>query len=133
MNQWYIDGPEKLLARQIPEAALPYAVGVNEDYVFDETHNTLTPMDPYILLPKQELINPTYTGGLLEAENTIWIEAAKGVIDRSLILTGVIILFSDGTTDWLMALIDSATIGLPQTLTGVDVTAHWDARGILLI
>lgn len=133
MSGWYLNGLEQLLSRTIPADAVVSAIGVNDAYVFDATHTDFTPIDPCMLLPLQELTNPTFTGGVLDADDTKWLAAGAGVLDRSLVLKGVIITFSNATVDVLLAYIDSASLGLPQTLTGVNVTATWDARGILSI
>lgn len=131
MSGWYLDGLQQLLTRTIPESAGIWAVGVNDDYVFDETHIDFTPITPHILLPEQQLSDVTIENALLDAADTVWLAAGADVLDRSLILKGVIIYFQDVTLGALLTYIDSATVGLPQTLTGVNVTAKWDARGIL--
>jgi len=131
MSGWYDDGLEQLLARTIPTEAGVYAIGVNEDYAYDRTHTDPAIFAPYILLPEQQLQNVSFTGGVLDADDTKWIAAGAGVLDRSLILTGVVIYFQLADQGSLLAYINSASLGLPQTVTGVDVTAHWDPRGIL--
>jgi hypothetical protein len=131
VSGWYLDGKEQLLARTIPQEAGVYAVGVNEDYVYDESHQDFVVITPYILLPEQQLSNVSFTNGILDADDTQWIAAAAGVVDRSLVLKGVIIYFQFEDSGTLLAYIDRATVGLPQTLTGVNVTARWAANGIL--
>jgi len=131
VSGWYTAGKEALLARTIPSDAGVFCVGVNDEYAFDASHVDFTPITPHILLPEIELTDPTFVGGVLDAADQQWIAAGAGVVDRSLILAGVIIYFQKDTTGTLLAFIDSASVGLPQTLTGTNVTAYWDARGIL--
>lgn len=133
MSAFYNAGREGLLARTIPAAAGVFAVGVNDEYVFDANHIDFTPITPHILLPEAGLDSVTFTNGVLDAADYQWIAAAAGVVDRSLILQGVIIYFQLDTEGTLLAFIDAASAGLPSTLTGVNVTARWDARGILRI
>lgn len=133
MSGFYDDGLEQLLARTIPVDAGVYALGVNEDYVYDRTHTDFTIFTPHILLPEKELLNVSFTAGVLDADDSRWAAAGAGILDRSLNLTGIIVYFKLDDAGSLLAYIDSASVGLPQTLTGVDVTAFWDARGILEI
>lgn len=133
MSGWYNDGLQQLLARTIPEEAGVYMVGVNDDYVFNATHTTSADYDAFMLLPELQLQNVTYTNGVLDADDPKWLAAAAGVIDRSLTLQGVIVLFKLGDAGALLAFIDRAHVGLPQTLEGLDVTAKLDPRGILKI
>lgn len=131
MSGWYLDGKESLLARTIPAEAGVYIVGVNGDYIYDEAHSDFAPITPHILLPEKLLTGVSFTGGILRAANPIWNAAGLGVSDRSLSLAGVIIYFQLEDAGTLLAYIDSATAGLPQTLTGVDVTAKFATNGIL--
>jgi hypothetical protein len=131
MSGWYLGGKEQLLARTIPQDAGVYAVGVNEDYVYDESHTDFTVLTPYILLPEQLLTGVTFTNGVLRAANPKWLAAGAGISDKSLNLTGLIIYFQLADAGALLAFIDSATVGLPQTLQGVTVTALWASAGIL--
>lgn len=131
MSGFYFDGKEQLLARTIPQDAGVFCVGVNDEYIFDANHVDFTPITPHILLPEVELADVTFTNGFLDATDQQWIAAGAGVSDRSLVLVGVIIYFQKLGVGTLLSYIDSATVGLPQTLTGTNVTAYWDARGIL--
>ena len=133
MSAFYDDGLQSLLARTIPDTAGVYVVGVNDEYVFDKTHVDFTPITPHIILPEAQLQNVTFTAGFLNADDYKWLAAGAGLVGVSLALTGVVIYFQEGATGTLLAYIDSASAGLPQTLTGVDVTAFWDPRGILKI
>lgn len=131
MSGWYLDGKEQLLARTIPAEAGVYALGVNEDYAYDATHTDFDVLEPHVLLPEKQLANVSFTGGVLKADNPRWLAAGAGVLDRSLKLTGVVVYFKLDDTGTLLAYIDSAFAGLPQTVEGIDVTAEWDSRGIL--
>jgi hypothetical protein len=82
-------------------------------------------------LPEVELQNVIINGAVLDADDQIWLGAGAGIVDRSLILAGVIIYFQKDSVGTLLAYINSASVGLPQTVTGTNVTAYWDARGIL--
>lgn len=131
MSGFYLVGKQDLLSRSIPAEAEVYVLGVNNAYVFDETHDDFAIFEPHILLPEAQLLGVTFTNGILKATNHKWIAAAAGVVDRSLSLTGIVVYFKLGDVGSLLAFIDSAQAGLPQVLTGVDVTANWNAAGIL--
>ncbi len=132
MSGWYTVGKEDLLSRVIPAEALVYVLGVNNGYVFDASHTDFALFTPHILLPEQALPNPSFAGGVLDGDNMVWFAAAGDVEDdRSLLLQGVVVYFKLGDVGTLLAFIDSASAGLPQTLTGVNVTAKWNPAGIL--
>jgi hypothetical protein len=131
VSGWYLDGKESLLARTIAADAGVYAVGVNDEYVFDESHTDFTFVTPHILLPEAQLSGVSFSAGVLRATNQQWIAAGAGITDRSLILNGLIIYFQKDAVGTLLAFVDSASAGLPQTVTGVNVTAHFNAAGIL--
>jgi hypothetical protein len=131
VSGWFLNGKEQLLARTIPPEAGVFVVGVNEDYVFDDGQVDFSVVDPTVILPEIQLTEVTFTGGILNADNVKWLAAGAGITDISLNLLGVIVYFKLDDTGSLLAFIDRAVVGLPQTLTGVNVTAYWDARGIL--
>lgn len=131
MSGWYLAGKEGLLARTIPQAASIYTVGINEDYVYDESHTDLSIFTPHILLPELLLTGVDFTGGILRGTNPSWAAAGAGISDRSLILQGVAIYFGLDAERTLLAFIDSGAAGLPQTLTGVDISGRWGSNGIL--
>jgi hypothetical protein len=131
VSGFYTDGKEQLLARTIPVDAGVFVVGVNDTYAFDPTHVDFTPITQYILLPEKQLTAVTFTGGILDADDVQWLAAGAGVVDRSLILAGVIIYFQKDAVGTLLTYINSSAVGLPQTLDGSNVTAKWDSRGIL--
>lgn len=131
MSGWFLDGKEQLLARTIPQAAGVFMVGVNEDYVYDEGQVDFSEITPHIILPEIQLVSVTFTNGILDADDVQWLAAGAGIEDRSLVLIGAIFYFQLDTEGTLLAFIDSAVVGLPQTLTGVNVTAKMPANGIL--
>lgn len=131
MSGWYLDGKESLLARTIPPEALVYVLGVNEDYEFNEAHDNFDVFTPHVILPELELNNVTFDDGIMKADNPKWAAAGAGIEDRSLELQGVVIYFKLDDAGSLLAFIDSAVAGLPQTLTGVNVTGRWHPSGIL--
>lgn len=131
MSGWFLDGKEQLLARTVPQAAGVFMVGVNEDYSYDEGQVDFSGITPHIILPEIELTNVTFTNGILDADDVQWLAAGAGIEDRSLNLIGVVIYFQLDDSGTLLAFIDTAVIGLPQTLTGVNVTARMPANGIL--
>jgi hypothetical protein len=131
MSGFYLVGKQDLLERAIPSDAGVWAVGVNADYIFDTTHSDFAVFTPHILLPEAQLSGVTFDGGILRANEQTWIAAGAGVVDRSLQLKGIVIYFQLGDVGSLLAYIDSAQAGLPQLVTGVNVTAKWDTRGIL--
>lgn len=132
MSGWYDIGKEELLSRVIPDTAGVWVLGVNSDYVYNPGQTEVALLDPYTVLPAQQLTTVTFTGGVLDADDVQWIAAgANPAPGDNLNLLGVIIFFAQDDTATLLAFIDAAVVGLPQTLTGVNVTAKWDAAGIL--
>jgi hypothetical protein len=131
VSGWFLDGKEQLLARTIPQEAGVYIVGVNDDYEFDEGQVDFSLITPNIILPEIQLVNVTFTGGVLDADDTQWLAAGAGIIDRSLTLIGVVVYFQLDDAGTLLAFLDTAVVGLPQTLTGVNVTARMPANGLL--
>jgi hypothetical protein len=133
VSSFYDTGLQGLLERTIPAEAGVYVVGVNDEYVFNKGHSDFTPITPHIILPETQLQHVTNTAGFLDADDIRWVAAGSGIADRSLVLIGVIIYFKLADEGSLLAFIDSAAVGLPVTLSGMDATATWDARGILKI
>jgi hypothetical protein len=132
VSGWFLDGKEDLLARVIPEEATPWIVGVNSDYVFNEGQTAYSLIEPHIILPAQELTSVTYTNGVLDADDPEWIAAGAGAApEDNLELIGVIVFFALGDAATLLAFIDSAVVGLPQTLSGVNVHGRIAANGLL--
>lgn len=131
MSGWFLDGKEQLLARTIPQEAGVYIAGVNEDYIFDEGQVDFSIIDPTVILSEIQLTDVTFTDGVLDAADVQWLAAGAGIIDRSLVLIGVVIYFKLEDSGTLLAFLDSAVIGLPQLLTGVNVTGKMPANGIL--
>jgi hypothetical protein len=131
MSGWYLDGKESLLARTVPDTAGIFVVGVNDEYTFDESHVDFAPITAHILLPETQLSGVSFTNGVLRATNPKWTAAGAGIVDRSLILQGLIVYFQLDTTGTLLAFLDSAAAGLPQAASGADVTAKFNALGIL--
>lgn len=131
MSGWYLDGKESLLARTIPADAGIYVVGVNDEYTFNESDIDFSGITAHILLPETQLSGVSFANGVLRASNVKWTAAGAGITGISLILKGLIFYFQQAGVGTLLAYADSATAGLPQSVTGADVTAIWDARGIL--
>lgn len=131
MSGFYNAGKQALLERTIPPEAGLFAVGVNDEYLFDSAHTDFAVLSPYILLPETELSNLSFTDGILKADNPKWFAAGTGIEDRSLVLKGIVLYFLLADEGALLAYLDSATVGLPQTLTGVNVTGNWNPNGIL--
>lgn len=132
MSGWFLIGKEELLSRVIPEAAEAWIVGVNTDYDFNEGQTEYSLIEPFIILPAQLLTSVTFTDGILDADDPEWIAAGAGADPEDNIdLQGVIVFFALDDTATLLAFIDSAVIGLPQTLSGVNVTGRIAANGLL--
>ena len=131
MSGWYLDGKEQLLARTIPEAAGVYMVGVNVDYDYDETHVAFSTIEDFVILPEALHQNVTITDGVLNSDNYKWLSAGVNLEGKSPILQGVIVYFKLDDAGTLLAFIDSAQVGLPQTLNGSNVTGRWAANGLL--
>ncbi len=140
MSGFYNAGLEGLLARTIPAEAIFYVFGVNDDYTFDANHVHQSDLNQdYIILPFYELVNVTMTNGVLNSDDPKWIKAGDGIGGGiSLNLQGVILAMQwptggDGSANKLLAFIDSAQVGLPMTLTQVNVTAVISDSGWLRI
>jgi hypothetical protein len=132
VSGFYLDGKQELLARVIPQAAGVWIVGVNTDYDFNEGQTAYSLIEPFIILPAQELTSVTFTDGVLDADNPVWIAAGAGAApEDNLELDRSRCLLRTGRRATLFAFIDSATVGLPQTLSGVNVTARIAANGLL--
>ena len=134
MSAWYSKGLEGLLSRVIPEAAVFFVFGVSTAYEFDPNHEITGDItEDYVILPVQELASVTMTGGVLDAADVLWERVTPSFEVNE--IQGVIIGLSwdSGAQTKLLAFIDSASAGLPQVLTGVNITARWSANGILKI
>lgn len=132
MSGYYLDGKEQLLARTIPQEAGVYIVGVNTDYEFNEGQTSFELIDPFVILPEQELTSVTFTNGVLDADDPQWIAAGAGADpEDNVTILGVVIYFKLEDAGTLLAFIDGPSVGLPLTLKGVNVTAIFDATGIL--
>lgn len=134
MSGFYLIGKEELLARNIPPEAVVMIAGVNTDYEFNENQTEWSLIAPYVILPEQELTSVTFTNGVLDADNVQWIAAGAGAeSEDNITLLGVVIFFQLGDVGTLFAFIDGPAVGLPLTLSGVNVTAIFDEDGILAL
>lgn len=132
MSGWFLDGKEQLLVRSIPPEAEVWITGVNSDYAFNEGQTAYSLIEPFIILPAQVLTSVTFTQGTLDADDPEWIAAGAGAApEDNLELIGVVVFFALGDTATLLAFIDSAVVGLPQTLSGVNVHGRIAANGLL--
>lgn len=132
MSGYYLIGKEELLARVIPAEAGVWICGVNTDYEFNEGQTEFGLLADYIILPEKELTSVTFTDGVLDADDPQWIAAGAGAEpEDNVTILGVVIYFSDGDSRTLLAFIDGPAVGLPLTLKGTNVTAIFDADGIL--
>ncbi len=131
MSGFYLVGKEDLLSRDIPPEAAVTVFGVNDEYAYDASHTEFAIFADFILLPTQPLVNASFINGILKADEVVWLAAGAGVLDRSLNLQGIVVMFTLADAATLFAFIDSAQVGLPQTVTGVNVTAKWNPLGIL--
>lgn len=132
MSGYYLDGKEQLLARTIPQEAGVWIVGVNTDYDFNEGQTAFDLIEPYVILPEQELTTVTFTDGILDADDVQWIAAGAGADpEDNVTIQGVVIYFKLDDAGTLLAFIDGPAVGLPLTLKGVNVTAIFDPTGIL--
>jgi hypothetical protein len=135
MSGFYSTALQGLLERTIPAEAIFYVFGVNDDYTFDSSHATTDDIDgDLVILPSQELINVTMVNGVLDSDNPKWLKAGEGIAEGiSLNLAGVVIVMVWESGNRLLAFIDSAIVGLPLTLTQVNVTAVINDSGWLKI
>lgn len=132
MSGYYLIGKEELLARVIPDTAGVWIAGVNTDYVFNEGQTAFDLIAPFVILPEKQLTSVTFTDGVLDADDPQWIAAGAGAEpEDNVTILGVVIYFSDGDSRTLLAFIDGPAVGLPLTLKGTNVTAIFDADGIL--
>jgi hypothetical protein len=130
MSGWYLSFKQACWERTIPADAGIYIVGVNDDFVFDEGDVDFTNITPHIILDEIQLTNVTFTDGVLDADDIEWLSAGAGITDRSLLLVGVVFYFQKDTEGTLICFIDSAHLGLPQLLTGSNVSGKMPANGI---
>lgn len=132
MSAYYLIGKEELLSRVIPPEAGVWICGVNTDYVFNENQTAFSLLEPYIILPSQQLTSVTFTDGVLDADDPVWIAAGAGALpEDNVTIQGVVIFFALDDAATLFAFIDGPSVGLPLTLKGVNVTAVFDPTGIL--
>jgi hypothetical protein len=125
-------GKQELLARVIPDTAGVWIVGVNTDYEFNDGQTEYSLIEPFVILPAQQLTSVTFTDGVLDADDPQWIAAGAGALPEDNIeLLGVVIFFALDDAATLFAFVDGPSVGLPQTLTGLNVTGRIDPQGIL--
>lgn len=134
MSGFYNKGLEGLLSRVIPEAAVFFVVGVNEDYVFDSADENITAIpEDSVVLAAAELSNVTTVDGILKADNYKWERVTSAADDPNVRAVVIFLAWDSGAQTRLLAYIDSAEVGIPQVLTGVNITAKWNTSGILKI
>ena len=134
MSGWYKIGKQELLARVVPEAAGVWIAGVNTDYEFNDDQTAYSLIEPYVILPPQELTSVTFTDGVLDADDVQWIAAGAGADpEDNVTILGVVIFFALDDAATLLSFIDGPAVGLPLTLKGVNVTAEFDPTGILAL
>lgn len=134
MSGFYSKGLEGLLSRVIPEAAVFFVVGVSGVYTFDSSHETIAEIpENSVLLAAQELANVTMTGGVLDADDPLWERVTTEEEDSTIVGVVIFMAWDSGAQTRLLAYMDSASAGLPQVLTGVNITGRWNASGILKI
>lgn len=134
MSGFYSEGLQGLLERSIPSGAAFYVIGVSDDYVFNAAHDSSNINPDSILMAAQPLAGVSMTNGILNAEDTKWFSVQPPVdTELSATLVGVVIylLWNAGANGALLAYIDSTSVGLPTSVTGVNLTAEWAANGIL--
>lgn len=132
MSGFFNIGKQDLLARVIPDTAGVWIVGVNADYAFNAGQTEYALLEEFVILPAQELTSVTFTDGFLNADDPQWIAAGAGApVGTNLNLDGVIVFFSDGVDATLLAHVSGPSVGLPQTLTGVNITARINPQGLL--
>lgn len=135
MSGFYLEGLQGLLERSIPAEALIFVAGINDEYTFNSAHDLSNINPDHIVLPAEELADATFINGVLDGTDTEWFNVLIPEEPISPNLAAAVIYFSwnAGANTSLLAYIDSASAGLPQTLTGVNVTAKWSIPGILSI
>lgn len=126
MSGFYLIGKEELLARVVPAEAGVWICGVNTDYEFNEGQTQFSLVEPFVILPAQELTSVTFTDGILDADDVQWIAAGAGADpEDNVTILGVVIFFALDDAATLFAFIDGPSVGLPLTLKGVNVTAKF--------
>lgn len=135
MSQFYPKGLEALLARTVPESASFFVCGLGEGYEYSTTHVDLTDIADFILsgMGAEALAGVTMTNGVLDANDVQWLAVVPDAEQSQ--VQGVVIYMSwdSGASTQLLAWIDDPVLGLPQALTGVNITARWKSTGILKI
>lgn len=119
---------EWILNGNAPTDAVFYAIGVDDTYVYSESHELIGDvLAGSIVAPAYELVTPTVlTGGYLDAADILY----EGLDDTDTIEAIIIyVTFTGGSL--LMAFIDQATDGsLPQPIDSTKAAVYFNALGI---
>lgn len=124
-NALYAKGKEKILTAQINMSTADIqAVLLKSAYTPNlSTHEYLADIAANVVDTAVSLTTKTITAGVFDADDTIFTTVAAGDT------VGYVALFKNtgvSATSPLIALIDSASAGLPATTNGDDIKAQWD-------
>ena len=135
MSQFYPKGLEALLARTIPESASFFVCGLGEGYEYSATHVDLADVEDFILsgMGAEALAGVTMTNGVLDANDVQWLAVVPDPEQSQVVGVVIFMSWDSGASTQLLAWIDDPALGLPQALTGVNITARWKDAGILKI
>lgn len=119
---------EYFLAGTTPSSVTFCAIGVNNTYTYNASHQTLVSVPGgSITAPEAELESVSIlTGGILDADDVLF-----GDLDNGDEIVATIIYAKWGGGNLLFAYIDESTDdSLPQTVTGNQAQINWNTSGI---
>jgi hypothetical protein len=120
---------EWLLLGGLPASPVIHVLGVDSTYVFDTTHVDAADLGASVVLPAEPLVNFTYVGGVLRADNLLLEGLTPGPI-----IDALVVLFTWAGGEALVCYIDSATdASLPMEITTGKLNIIWGASGICKI
>lgn len=124
---WYVEGKDSLANKEIDLTGDTLKVVLVDTalYAVDlATHSTLADIAAGARLGEATLVNPTFNGGVLDADDV----TISGMVSPA---SGeALVIYDDTVSDRLLLYIDSASSGLP-TPAGISSAAiTWHASGI---
>ena len=134
MSAFYNAGLEGLLERSIPSDAVVMVCGLSDQYVFSANHTTFSDIEAAIVpgMEAQELGSATYNNGVLDGADMPFLAVNPGEEIDTVDSVALFWSWNDGDDTVLFAQL-TETVGLPQALTGVNITIQWPVQGILKI
>lgn len=104
-------------------------VGVSAAYAYNVSHNEINDLGATVVTPETAVTAPTFTDGILDAEDTVFEGLTPGPT-----LAGLVVYFSWTGGSQLICFIDASTdASLPQVIASSSYGIHWNPAGICLI